>query len=83
MLLEKHQFQLTPGIRKEMNVMCNLAEGIEERALEQGREKGRKEGEERIVELINRLHSDKRDNLILEVTTNAEKRDELYMEYGL
>ncbi len=75
MLLEKHLFQLTPGIRKEMNVMCNLAEGIEE--------KGKKAGEDRLSALINILLSEKRMDLISLATTDSKKRNELYKEYGI
>ena len=48
-----------------------------------GRAEGEAIGEARLGNLINRLIQDKRNEEILPASTNPERREQLYREYGL
>jgi len=60
----------------------NVCKGIEEYAAKRKAE-GKAEGEERLSKLINLLYNEQRMDDILAVTSNTEKREQLYKEYEI
>lgn len=57
MMNMQSKIPLTEKERRDVKLMCNLSEGIEEKALEKGRAEGRAEGrEEEKAEFILNMH---------------------------
>ena len=51
-LIRDYDLQLTEEMGEELNIMCNLSEGIEERGIARGRAEGRAEGVTEATEKI-------------------------------
>lgn len=51
---EEYDIPIEENLEKEVNYMCNLGEGIEERALERGITVGEARGEAAIVKRMNK-----------------------------
>ena len=79
------------SLGKELSVMCNLSEAIEERGvkrglelgLEQGLRRGKESGEQRLSLLIKQLLADDRIEDIRKATENKAYREALYKKYSL
>ena len=63
------------SLEKELSIMCNLSEAIEER--------GEERGEQRMSALIKQLLVDGRLEDIRKVTENKTYREALYKKYSL
>ncbi len=45
-VMEEYHISESDNVEEELNIMCNLSQGVKERGIEEGREEGRKEGRE-------------------------------------
>ena len=62
-------------MKKEMNIMCNLSEGIAEEA--------REEGENKLGRLMSLLLRDGKAQEAQDAASDASKRKQLYLQYGI
>lgn len=54
---EEYRIPLENGIREEVEEMCNLSQGIKEKAFEEGQKKGQEKGQEqKLIEMVNKMH---------------------------
>lgn len=87
----EYDIPIREDLRKDVGVMCNLSEGIEERGIEKGIEKGitigetrgRTEGEALLGKLIKLLLGEGRTADIDRASTDPEARRQLYREFHL
>ena len=83
----EYNIPLKKNLRKDVNVMCNLSEGIEERGIERGitigEARGRAVGESTALKLIQLLMKEGRTADIERASTDPEARQKLYQEFHL
>ena len=54
---EEYRIPLENDIREEVEEMCNLSQGIKEKAFEEGQKKGQEKGQEqKLIEMVNKMH---------------------------
>ena len=74
-----YDIEVDNSLEKELSVMCNLSEAIEERGVKRGKESG----EQRLSSLIKQLLVDQRMDDIRKVTEDKTYREALYKKYSL
>lgn len=79
----EYNIPLKKNLRKDVNVMCNLSEGIEERGITIGEARGRAVGESTALKLIQLLMKEGRTADIERASTDPEARQKLYQEFHL
>lgn len=79
----EYNIPLKKNLRKDVNVMCNLSEGIEERGITIGEARGRAVGESTALRLIQLLMKEGRTADIERASTDPEARQKLYQEFHL
>lgn len=45
-VMEEYHISESDNVEEELNIMCNLSQGVKERGIEEGRKEGREEGRE-------------------------------------
>lgn len=70
-------------LRKEEDIRKGIGDVMGGKVLELESERLKAEGEARLGTLINRLIQDQRTEEIQIVSTDPEKREQLYKEYGI
>ena len=60
-IMEKeYDVPIEEDIREEVEEMCNLSQGIKEKAFEEGQKKGQEKGQEqKLIEMVNKMHEAK------------------------
>lgn len=57
---EEYRIPVENDIREEVEEMCNLSQGIKEKAFEAGQKKGQEKGQEqKLIEMVNKMHEAK------------------------
>ena len=82
-LRQEYEIKTDVNFERKVDEMCNLGQGIEDRALERGIIQGKAKGENKILSLISKMISNGEGDKVEQITTDVKLREQLFKKYHI